>query len=733
MALVAENESMDQQHRGLQFGSEEQQDLSVSIVDYLKKNKHITESQLEEAHHDHELQGGSIEDHLFRLRAVSETRLLKAMESCHGWRTIALTGRSISTDTLKLLPGSVAWEKKILPFAENPDTRSISVACRNPDDSALKDDLTELFQGRQVELFAAVGLTLDSAIITNYRNSSLVVTEQRSESQKSENKQPENLATTQSVAGTVLLVSPGGEGDEFLARALAFEGYLVVISRSAEEALKEIEDRRPWMVLIHDTDHEPYKRLISELSRIVPDCVARFFCSAADLFSAVEDTDESTVLLMANLQLFTAAMATKVGKTDEAIKIGPFVDRLCRRLHLLPRDRLVTVSAAYLLDLSSLYFGNDSQLDRETALFRLQAAAGDSLIYPPSVPSLLRKMYLELSQLSPVELNSIDVRNGNILTIVDLYFKRLANKERLSIHRYNTIERNLRAQIGRLLLPDVTDSFLELLSNDVVHSSTERAQCHILILDGPNIVVRELAKHAQSGWFKYSVSDSVDEFLHRSRRLNPDFLVIAAGGGPGKVQVLVEELVARGLAIHDIPTFVLHESNDNKHVGPLLNLGIYDVIRFEGDCDVFLVKLERILSERERESLTRLHVLQDMGTHGTLAHMNVIDLLQAMGPGNKTLRISVTAQGSQLTMYLSKGKLLYAECEGKTAANAIIESLTWSSGIWSVDHIDESDLPEPNIHRSIDSILIEGCHLLDEAKRSKSPQPETTDSPVSSS
>jgi len=730
MALPAENESMDQQHSGLQTESEEQRGLSVSIVDYLRKNKQITDSQLEEARYGQEHRGGSIEDHLYRLRAVSETDLLQAVESCHGWRTIALTDRRISTDMLQVLPGSVAWEKKILPFAENPDTMSISVACQNPDDPVLKDDVIKLFQGRQVELYAAVGLLLDSAIITHYRNSSLVVTAQGSESQQSETEQPVSLPINQTVAGTVLLISPGGEGDEFLARALAYEGHMVVISRSAEEALKEIEDRRPWMVLIHDSDHKPYKHLIRELSRVVPNCDARFFCSAADLFTAVEDIDESTVLLTANLHLFTSAMATRVGKTGDAVKIGPFVDRLCRRLHLLPRDRLVTVCAAYLQDLTDLYFGNDSQLDRETVLFRLQSTAGDSLVYPPSVPSLLRKMYLELSRLSQIELHSVDVRNGNILTIVDLYFKRLATDERLSIHRYNTIERNLRAQIGNLLLPDVTESFLELLQDDVVHSSNERTLCQILILDEANIVVPELAKHVDSGWFAYTVSDSVDEFLHRSRRLNPDFLVIAAGGNPGEVQRLVEELVAQGLAIHDVPTFVLYESDDSSHVSPLLNLGIFDVIRFAGDCDVLLVKLERILSEREKESLTRLHVLQDLGTHGTLAHMNVIDLLQAMGPGNKTLRISVTAHGNQMTMYLSKGKLLYAECESKTAVDAIIESLTWSNGIWSVDHIDESDLPEPNIHRSIDSILIEGCHLLDEAKRRQSPQTETADNPL---
>jgi hypothetical protein len=216
-----------------------------------------------------------------------------------------------------------------------------------------------------------------------------------------------------------------------------------------------------------------------------------------------------------------------------------------------------------------------------------------------------------------------------------------------------------------------------------------------------------------------TTSESTHQFLQDIQTLCPDFVVIAAQGNLERVSRFVTDLAARGIPFSDIPTFVLHNSDDFEHLGALLRLGICDVIRFDSAFDILQIRMRHILADRENKSVERLQVLQDMGTHGNLEHMNVIDLLQAVGPGDKTLHVSVSAQGKQLTMFLSHGRLLFAECEGKTGADAVFEALNWSLGIWSVDQIDESDLPEANNSRTIDSILIEGCHHIDELELGK--------------
>jgi hypothetical protein len=117
--------------------------------------------------------------------------------------------------------------------------------------------------------------------------------------------------------------------------------------------------------------------------------------------------------------------------------------------------------------------------------------------------------------------------------------------------------------------------------------------------------------------------------------------------------------------------------------------------------------------------------MQQMGTHGSLEDMNVIDLLQAIGHTQKTVRISVTGHGSQLSMCIDQGRLVFAECEQATGAEAIYRALVWQHGVWSVDPIEPRELPEPNNDEPIDSILIEGCRRMDEHARGDS---ETMDS-----
>jgi hypothetical protein len=110
--------------------------------------------------------------------------------------------------------------------------------------------------------------------------------------------------------------------------------------------------------------------------------------------------------------------------------------------------------------------------------------------------------------------------------------------------------------------------------------------------------------------------------------------------------------------------------------------------------------------------------MKSLGTHGTLEDMNLIDLLQALGPSFKTARISVTAEGKQLTVFLDKGKMIHAECDGIVGPDAIYEAIPWTRGIWSVDPIEPAELPEPNTFSSNESILLEGCRRMDDKNHS---------------
>jgi hypothetical protein len=99
--------------------------------------------------------------------------------------------------------------------------------------------------------------------------------------------------------------------------------------------------------------------------------------------------------------------------------------------------------------------------------------------------------------------------------------------------------------------------------------------------------------------------------------------------------------------------------------------------------------------------------------------MNLIDLIQAMGPSNKTARITVCADGkdSDLVIYLNRGMIWNASYKAMSGAEAVYEGLGWSNGNWSIESLDESELPEANNKLTNESILMEGCRLIDEKKQ----------------
>ena len=79
--------------------------------------------------------------------------------------------------------------------------------------------------------------------------------------------------------------------------------------------------------------------------------------------------------------------------------------------------------------------------------------------------------------------------------------------------------------------------------------------------------------------------------------------------------------------------------------------------------------------------------------------MNLIDLLQALGPSRKTARITVTSGDNELdrmTLYLNQGVIVFAEYADKKGAGAVYETLGWTDGRWRVEPVSESSLPAPN-------------------------------------
>jgi DNA-binding response OmpR family regulator len=117
------------------------------------------------------------------------------------------------------------------------------------------------------------------------------------------------------------------------------------------------------------------------------------------------------------------------------------------------------------------------------------------------------------------------------------------------------------------------------------------------------------------------------------------------------------------------------------------------------------ISLEKMAREASGESVLR----------GSLAQMNVLDLLQSLDMGRKTCALTLANNGDRCRMFFTEGQInhaLYGELKGD---GAVYKVLSWTAGSFEIDFAGSSS--EQTITQSTQGLLLEGLRLLDEANR----------------
>ncbi len=117
------------------------------------------------------------------------------------------------------------------------------------------------------------------------------------------------------------------------------------------------------------------------------------------------------------------------------------------------------------------------------------------------------------------------------------------------------------------------------------------------------------------------------------------------------------------------------------------------------------ISLEKMARETPGESVLR----------GSLAQMNVLDLLQSLDMGRKTCALTLTNNGEKCNMYFTEGQINHAVYGDLKGDPAVYKVLTWTAGTFEIDFAGSSS--EQTITQSSQGILLEGLRLLDEANR----------------
>jgi DNA-binding response OmpR family regulator len=135
-------------------------------------------------------------------------------------------------------------------------------------------------------------------------------------------------------------------------------------------------------------------------------------------------------------------------------------------------------------------------------------------------------------------------------------------------------------------------------------------------------------------------------------------------------------------------------------------------------------RIKRVIDKIALEKLAKSSS-SDGVVRGSLAQMNVIDLVQSLEMGRKSCLLTLTKDGDKCEMYFSEGQVPHASYGPLTGDAAVFKVLKWTGGNFQINF--DSKTTQQTTTLNTQGLLMEGLRLLDEEKRDQGVQSEEED------
>src|SRR5262244_1373494 len=125
-------------------------------------------------------------------------------------------------------------------------------------------------------------------------------------------------------------------------------------------------------------------------------------------------------------------------------------------------------------------------------------------------------------------------------------------------------------------------------------------------------------------------------------------------------------------------------------------------------------RIKRVIDKIALEKMTKA-APSDGVLRGSLAQMNVIDLMQSLEMGRKSCALTLTNGKEKCEVYFSEGQVTHALYGQLNGDPAVFKVLTWTGGNFQLDF--EGKTNETSTQLNTQGLLMEGLRLLDESNR----------------
>ena len=113
---------------------------------------------------------------------------------------------------------------------------------------------------------------------------------------------------------------------------------------------------------------------------------------------------------------------------------------------------------------------------------------------------------------------------------------------------------------------------------------------------------------------------------------------------------------------------------------------------------------------------------------GSLAQMNVIDLMQSLEMGRKSCQLSLSNDGDKCEVFFVEGQVKHATYGSLVGDEAVFKVLRWTGGNFQLNFEGKTDKETTQLNTQ--GLLMEGLRLLDESQRDSGSEPEAAATPA---
>jgi CheY-like chemotaxis protein len=125
-------------------------------------------------------------------------------------------------------------------------------------------------------------------------------------------------------------------------------------------------------------------------------------------------------------------------------------------------------------------------------------------------------------------------------------------------------------------------------------------------------------------------------------------------------------------------------------------------------------RIKRVIDKIALEKMAKT-APSDGVVRGSLAQMNMIDLMQSLEMGRKSCLLLLSKGGDRCEIYFADGQVVHAKYGSLTGDAAVFKVLLWTGGNFQIDF--EAKTSQHTTTLNTQGLLMEGLRLLDEANR----------------